>query len=257
MTLTELQVRRRPRPGAPLRARGAEVLRHPAHALARARQARGRAGREALRAQQERGAGHRRAARPIVEQARRVLDEVGKIQRLARGGQDQLAGALRLGVIPTIGPYLLPDLVPILREARPDMPLMIEENLTGNLAPDAARRRARRRHHRAAVLDSRGEDAGGLRGALQRRGAERAPLGRSAGPSSPRSSPEENLLVLNNGHCFRDQVLEACPGQSNTALARRPRGQLAGDHPQHGRLGPGRERPALERAHVALRHDAR
>ncbi len=71
----------------------------------------------------------------IVEQARRVLDEVGKIASLARGSQDQLAGALRLGVIPTIGPYLLPELVPILRKRTPDMPLMIEENFTGNLVP--------------------------------------------------------------------------------------------------------------------------
>src|SRR5678815_4713761 len=71
----------------------------------------------------------------IVEQARRVLDEVGKIQHLARGSQDQLSGALRLGVIPTIGPYLLADLVPCLRKRAPHMPLIIEENLTGTLAP--------------------------------------------------------------------------------------------------------------------------
>src|SRR5881394_515337 len=71
----------------------------------------------------------------IVEQAKRVLDEVGRIQSLARGGQDQLSGALRLGAIPTIGPYLLPDLIPILRKRAPAMPLIIEENLTGNLAP--------------------------------------------------------------------------------------------------------------------------
>src|SRR5258706_7347050 len=49
----------------------------------------------------------------IVEQARRVLDEVGKIQSLAKGGKDQLTGTLRLGAIPSIGPYLLPELVPI------------------------------------------------------------------------------------------------------------------------------------------------
>jgi LysR family hydrogen peroxide-inducible transcriptional activator len=73
--------------------------------------------------------------RAVVDQAHRVLDEVGKIQSLARGSQDQLAGALRIGVIPTIGPYLLPDLVPILRKRAPAMPLSIEENLTGNLAP--------------------------------------------------------------------------------------------------------------------------
>src|SRR5436853_3742659 len=57
----------------------------------------------------------------IVEQARRVLDEAGKIQHIARDGKDQLAGALRLGVIPTIGPYLLPELVPILRKRAPSM----------------------------------------------------------------------------------------------------------------------------------------
>ena len=71
----------------------------------------------------------------VAGQARRVLDEVGKIQGIARGGQDQLAGALRLGVIPTIGPYLLPELIPILKKRAPAMPLVIEENLTGNLAP--------------------------------------------------------------------------------------------------------------------------
>src|SRR6478752_7895396 len=71
----------------------------------------------------------------VVEQARRVMDEVGKINAIARGAKDQLAGALRLGVIPTIGPYILPALVPILRKRAPAMPLVIEENLTGNLAP--------------------------------------------------------------------------------------------------------------------------
>ncbi len=64
-----------------------------------------------------------------------MLDEAGKITGIARGGSDQLAGALRLGVIPTIGPYLLPELIPILRKRAPAMPLVIEENLTGNLAP--------------------------------------------------------------------------------------------------------------------------
>src|SRR5512133_2461006 len=71
----------------------------------------------------------------IVDQARRVLDEVGKIPLLAKGSQDQLSGALRLGVIPTIGPYLLPELVPILRRSAPNMPLMIEENFTASLVP--------------------------------------------------------------------------------------------------------------------------
>ena len=153
----------------------------------------------------------------IVEQARRVLDEVGKIQQLARGGQDQLSGALRLGVIPTIGPYLLPDLVPILHKRAPDMPLIIEENLTGNLAPML------REGDLDVVIIALPFALPGVRTDVvyeepfsvvvpeghrwqQRKGVK------------PSELSDENLLVLNNGHCFRDQVLEACPGQSNTAL---------------------------------------
>ena len=153
----------------------------------------------------------------IVEQARRVLDEVNKIPHLARGGQDQLSGALRLGTIPTIGPYILPDLVPILHKRAPAMPLAIEENLTGNLAPmlrdgeldvliialpfaiPGVKTRVVYEEPFSVVVPEghRWQVRKGLR---------------------PDELSEENLLVLNNGHCFRDQVLEACPGQSNTAL---------------------------------------
>ncbi len=153
----------------------------------------------------------------IVEQARRVLDEVGKIQQMARGGQDQLSGALRLGVIPTIGPYLLPDLVPILHKRAPAMPLVIEENLTGSLAPML------RDGELDVIIIALPFLLPGVKTEVvyeepfsvvvpeghrwqQRKGVK------------PSELSEENLLVLNNGHCFRDQVLEACPGQSNTAM---------------------------------------
>jgi LysR family hydrogen peroxide-inducible transcriptional activator len=153
----------------------------------------------------------------IVEQARRVLDEVGKINQIAKGSQDQLAGTLRLGVIPTIGPYLLPDLIPILRKRTPDMPLSIEENLTGNLAPML------REGELDVVIIALPFSLAGVKTEVvyeepfsivvpeghrwqDRKGVKPSELG------------EENMLVLNNGHCFRDQVLEACPGQSNTAL---------------------------------------
>ena len=153
----------------------------------------------------------------IVEQARRVLDEVGKINQLAKGGQDQLSGALRLGVIPTIGPYLLPDLVPILRKRAPNMPLIIEENLTGNLAPML------RDGELDVVVIALPFSVPGVKTQVvyeepfsvvvpeghhwaQRKGVK------------PSELAEENLLLLNAGNCFRDQVLEACPGQANTAL---------------------------------------
>jgi LysR family hydrogen peroxide-inducible transcriptional activator len=153
----------------------------------------------------------------IVEQARRVLDEVGRIQHIARGGQDQLAGALRLGVIPTIGPYLLPDLVPILRKRAPDMPLAIEENLTGNLAPML------REGELDVLVIALPFALPGVRTQVvyEEPFSVVVPEGHRWGARKavrPAELAEENLLVLNAGHCFRDQVLEACPGQANTAL---------------------------------------
>jgi LysR family hydrogen peroxide-inducible transcriptional activator len=153
----------------------------------------------------------------IVEQAKRVLDEVGKIQHLARGGQDQLSGALRLGVIPTIGPYLLPDLVPILRKRAPAMPLAIEENLTGNLAPML------REGELDVVIIALPFAIPGVKTEVvyEEPFSVVVPEGHKWGGRrsvKPAELSDENLLVLNNGHCFRDQVLEACPGQANTAL---------------------------------------
>ena len=152
----------------------------------------------------------------IVEQARRVLDEAGKIQSLARGSQDQLAGALRLGIIPTIGPYLLPELVPILRKRAPDMPLMIEENFTGNLVP-----MLRDGEIDAAIIALPFTVPGVKTRTLYEEPFSVVVPEGHAWAKRKRVRPDElsgeNLLVLNAGHCFREQVLEACPGQSNTA----------------------------------------
>lgn len=153
----------------------------------------------------------------IVEQARRVLDEVGKIQHLARGGQDQLSGALRLGVIHTIGPYLLPELIPILRKRAPGMPLIIEENLTGNLAPML------REGELDVVIIALPFALPGVKTQVvyEEPFSVVVPEGHrweARKGVKPSELSDENLLVLNNGHCFRDQVLEACPGQSNTAM---------------------------------------
>jgi LysR family hydrogen peroxide-inducible transcriptional activator len=70
----------------------------------------------------------------IVRQAQRVLEEAEQIKVIAGQGTDHLVGTLRLGVIPTVGPYILPELVPLLYKRAPAMPLEIEENLTVNLA---------------------------------------------------------------------------------------------------------------------------
>jgi LysR family hydrogen peroxide-inducible transcriptional activator len=69
----------------------------------------------------------------IVQQAQRVLDAANQIKEIADQGRDPLRGALRLGVIYTIGPYLLPRIIKSMIERYPDMPLILQENFTVRL----------------------------------------------------------------------------------------------------------------------------
>src|SRR5512145_2899101 len=64
----------------------------------------------------------------IVEQAQRVLEEAERIREIAAQGKDQLTTPLRIGVIHSVGPYLLPDLIPALKKIAPQMALEVEEN---------------------------------------------------------------------------------------------------------------------------------
>ena len=91
----------------------------------------------------------------IVEQAQKVLEETARIREIAQSGRNQLVGVLRLGVIYTVGPYLLPDLIPALHALAPQMPLDIEENVTETLESGAEVRPHRRRDRRAAVRSRR------------------------------------------------------------------------------------------------------
>ena len=70
----------------------------------------------------------------VIAQAQLALLEADKVRQIATSGRDQLEGPLRLGVIHTVGPYLLPQLIQSLRRIAPRMPLAIEENMTANLA---------------------------------------------------------------------------------------------------------------------------
>jgi len=158
------------------------------------------------------------AGERIIEQAKRVLVEAAKIGELAKGAEDPLAGPLRLGVIPTIGPYLLPDLVPLLRNHAPAMPLIIEENLTDNLAGQL-----RTGEIDAAIIALPFNVAGVKTRSLYEE-PFRVVVPRGHGWSNkkaikPKELAEENVLLLNTGNCFRDQVLEACPGNMGTDAA--------------------------------------
>ena len=146
----------------------------------------------------------------IVEQAQRVLEEAARIREIAQAGRNQLVGPLRLGVIYTVAPYLLPDLIPALHERAPQMPLDIEENLTENLEVALEYRPHRRRDRRAAVRAAGRGHRVPVRGAVPGRGAAGAQVG-EAQVVAPHELPAEHTILLNVGHCFRDQVLDACP----------------------------------------------
>lgn len=146
----------------------------------------------------------------IVEQAQKVLEEAARIKELAQAGRDQLVGVLKLGVIYTVAPYLLPDLIPALHERAPHMPLEIEENLTENL--EVALKSGR---IDCAIVALPFNPPGVVTEFLYEEPFQVVvPRGH---PWSKRKAvaPDElageHAILLNVGHCFRDQVLDACP----------------------------------------------
>jgi LysR family hydrogen peroxide-inducible transcriptional activator len=165
------------------------------------------------------------AGERIVAQARRALEEAERVKLVARQGRDPLKGTLRLGIIHTVAPYLLPDLVAALRRAAPEMPLDVEENITATLD---------------RMLRSGDLDAVILALPYEAPGIETVPLYEETFMVvAPAKHPiarrraiavEEldagELLLLPVGHCFRDQVLDACtefsrppePGRQGNSL---------------------------------------
>ena len=146
----------------------------------------------------------------IVEQAQRVLEEVARVREVAQAGRNPLVGALRLGVIYTVAPYLLPDLIPALRDIAPQMPLDIEENLTENL--ESALRTGR---IDAAIIALPFTLAGATTEFLYEEPFQVVvPLDHKWAKRKsirPDELADEHAILLNVGHCFRDQVLDACP----------------------------------------------
>ncbi|HET7669096.1 MAG TPA: hydrogen peroxide-inducible genes activator [Burkholderiales bacterium] len=149
------------------------------------------------------------AGQKIIAQAQRVLEEASRIKDLAAAGRDPLAGPLRLGAIYTIGPYLLPKLIPILRKSAPAMQLHIQENFTHRLAD------ALKNGEVDVVLIALPFDEPGIetRAVYDEPFFVAVPKGHPWETRKRVTSEEltrESLLLLGEGHCFRDQVLEFC-----------------------------------------------
>src|SRR5438309_2886629 len=146
----------------------------------------------------------------IVEQAQKVLEEAARIRDIAQAGRNQLVGLFRLGVIYTVAPYLLPDLIPALNALAPQMPLEIEENLTEHLEASLKTGRID-----AAIIALPFQPPGVATEFLYEEPFQVVvPQGHKWAKRksiAPDELPAEHTILLNVGHCFRDQVLDACP----------------------------------------------
>ena len=148
-------------------------------------------------------------AEPIVEHARRALAAVAEVAAAARGARDPLAGPLRIGVIPTVGPYLLPYALPALIRDLPRAPIAIVEDVTARLLSLVLERKID-----AAVIATDPGD----------RKLETLPLYEepfllvvaldhplaARNRIAPDDIDPEALLLLADGHCLRDQAIALC-----------------------------------------------
>jgi LysR family hydrogen peroxide-inducible transcriptional activator len=160
----------------------------------------------------------------IVSQAAVVLQETRNLQHLAEQGKDPLGSVLSVGAIYTVGPYLFPRLVSGLQQAAPDMPLYIEESYTAVLRGKLT----------SGQLDAIFVALPFTETDVVTREVYREPFvvllpedhllsrGKTVDPAA---LAEHRVLLMGEGHCFRDQVLEACPGLQQAVQDSHARGQ--------------------------------
>lgn len=155
--------------------------------------------------------------RRLVEQARRVLAETTTLRQIAEQAQDPLHGPLRVGAIHTVGPYLFPHLIPALHARAPNMPLIVEENFTSRLGE-----RLRQGELDVVVVALPFEVPGIETAALYEEPFRAVAPADHPWRKRKRISADElageNVLLLGAGHCFREQVLTACPDCGGTMV---------------------------------------
>lgn len=165
----------------------------------------------------------------IIHQAEKVLCEARTLKELAKTGNDQLSSPLKVGAIFTIGPYLFPHLVPQIYQQAPNMSLFIEESYTAVL-----RRQLREGELDAIIIALPFNEPDVITRPLydesfvvvMPKDHELAQFPEI----EPEMLPDQNLLLLGEGHCFRDQVIEMCPALS------RPKGNQVGSVTQGSSL---------------------
>jgi LysR family transcriptional regulator, hydrogen peroxide-inducible genes activator len=146
----------------------------------------------------------------IVRQAQVVIEQAAAIKEIAKSGKDPLNGPLKLGIIYTIGPYLLPELVRNAIAQTPQMPLILQEHFTVKLLE-----MLRTGEIDCAILAEPFPDTGLATAKLYDEpfvvAVPRTHALATKTAITPEELKRETMLLLGTGHCFRDQVLEVCP----------------------------------------------
>jgi LysR family hydrogen peroxide-inducible transcriptional activator len=149
------------------------------------------------------------AAGEILERARQILTAVAELEEAARSLTRPLSGLLRLGVIPTIAPFMLPDVLPAIRRAHPALRLELHEAETGDLIHDLNQGRL---DVLLLALEAPLGDVCTLRlfddPFLLAMPRDHALAGRKR--LRERDLLDESVLLLDDGHCLRDQALSVC-----------------------------------------------
>ncbi len=159
------------------------------------------------------------AGAAMLERARQILREVDDLQQLARQSKDPLAGTLRIGVIPTMSPYLLPRISTAFRSQHPQLSVVWIEDKTETLVS----------HLAEGTLDAAVMALEAELGDLEHEviGSDPFvlatpvghPLGAKAFPAKPSELRDASTLLLDDGHCFRTQALAVCASAKAHELA--------------------------------------
>jgi LysR family hydrogen peroxide-inducible transcriptional activator len=163
----------------------------------------------------ERGARHVRLTKfgeEIAQRVRDILRSVGELGDFARASRDRLVGRLRIGMIPTIAPYLLPTVIANLTRTHPELDIHVRETLTQKLIEELAEGRLD-----TAIVALPVSEPSLAEVALFTENFLLVRPGEDEGTPVPSSETlrEMRLLLLEEGHCFRDQALSFCNMRSS------------------------------------------
>src|SRR6188474_2828362 len=148
----------------------------------------------------------------IIQRVRDILRSVDELGDFARASRDRLAGRLRIGMIPTIAPYLLPEVIGNLTRMHPELDIHVRETLTPKLIEELAEGRLD-----TAIVALPVSEPSLVEVALFSEHFLLVRPGEDEGKPVPSSKMLRTmrLLLLEEGHCFRDQALSFCNMQSS------------------------------------------